>query len=39
VRMTQIAPTIASWFGVSISPNVDQPLPIAAGAPARSSSR
>ena len=26
VRMTQIAPTIASWFGVSMSPNVDLPL-------------
>lgn len=27
VRMTQIAPTIASWFGVSLSPEADSPLP------------
>jgi predicted AlkP superfamily pyrophosphatase or phosphodiesterase len=30
VRMTQIAPTIASWFGVSMAPNVDQPLALTA---------
>jgi predicted AlkP superfamily pyrophosphatase or phosphodiesterase len=30
VRMTQIAPTIASWFGVTMSPQVDQPLAFAA---------
>jgi len=32
VRMTQIAPTIASWFGVSMAPNVDQPLSFSAAA-------
>jgi predicted AlkP superfamily pyrophosphatase or phosphodiesterase len=26
VRMTQIAPTIARWFGVTLSPNADRPL-------------
>jgi predicted AlkP superfamily pyrophosphatase or phosphodiesterase len=26
VRMTQIGPTIASWFGVSLSPKADAPL-------------
>jgi hypothetical protein len=26
VRMTQIAPTVASWFDVGLSPKVDQPL-------------
>ena len=26
VRMTQIGPTVASWFGVSLSPNADMPL-------------
>ena len=34
VRMTQIAPTIASWFGVSLSPQVDQPLTLTGAAPA-----
>ena len=29
VRMTQLAPTIAKWFGVSLAPNVDVPLPLA----------
>lgn len=28
VRMTQIAPTIARWFGLSLSPDVDDPLPV-----------
>ena len=28
VRMTQIAPTIAQWFGVSLAPNVDAPIPL-----------
>ena len=28
VRMTQIAPTIARWFGVSLSPAADAPLPV-----------
>ena len=32
VRMTQIAPTIASWFGVSMAPNVDQPLGLTSAA-------
>jgi hypothetical protein len=26
VRMTQLAPTVASWFGVAMPPNADQPL-------------
>jgi predicted AlkP superfamily pyrophosphatase or phosphodiesterase len=26
VRMTQIGPTVASWFGGSLSPNADMPL-------------
>ena len=26
VRMTQLAPTIAAWFGVSLSPDADEPL-------------
>lgn len=26
VRMTQIAPTIAQWFGVQLAPGVDEPL-------------
>lgn len=26
VRMTQLAPTVAGWFGVSLAPNVDAPL-------------
>jgi predicted AlkP superfamily pyrophosphatase or phosphodiesterase len=29
VRMTQLAPTVASWFGVAMAPNVDQPLALA----------
>jgi predicted AlkP superfamily pyrophosphatase or phosphodiesterase len=29
VRMTEIAPTIAAWFHVDLSPNADQPLPFA----------
>ena len=28
VRMTQIGPTIASWFGMKLSPQADQPLKI-----------
>ena len=28
VRMTQIAPTLAQWFGVGLSPQADQPLTI-----------
>ncbi len=31
VRMTQIAPTIARWFNLALSPDVDEPLPVAAG--------
>ncbi len=30
VRMTQIAPTIASWFDVGLSPKADTPLPLTA---------
>jgi predicted AlkP superfamily pyrophosphatase or phosphodiesterase len=26
IRMTQIAPTVAAWFGVGLSPKADQPL-------------
>ena len=26
VRMTQIGPTIASWFEVSLSPKADSPI-------------
>jgi hypothetical protein len=26
VRMTQLAPTIAAWFGVGLSPDADEPL-------------
>ena len=32
VRMTQIAPTIASWFGVGLSPKADTPLTLASTA-------
>jgi predicted AlkP superfamily pyrophosphatase or phosphodiesterase len=31
VRMTQIAPTIAGWFGVSLSLNADKPLTLSVG--------
>jgi hypothetical protein len=30
VRMTQLAPTIASWFSVGLSPKADAPLPVGA---------
>jgi hypothetical protein len=30
VRMTQIAPTIASWLGVALSPGADAPLDLRA---------
>jgi hypothetical protein len=33
VRMTQIAPTIAAWFHVDLSPEADQPLPFARAHP------
>jgi hypothetical protein len=26
VRMSQIAPTVARWFGVQLAPEVDKPL-------------
>jgi len=26
--MTRIAPTIASWLGLSLDPDADEPLPI-----------
>jgi hypothetical protein len=29
--MSQIGPTIASWFGVTLSPQADQPLKVGAG--------
>ena len=29
VRMTQIGPTVASWFGVSLSPKADRPIALA----------
>ena len=32
VRMSQIGPTIASWFGVALSPSADAPLTLSAGA-------
>ena len=28
VRMSQIGPTVASWFGVKLSPQADEPLKI-----------
>lgn len=31
VRMTQIGPTIASWFGVQLAPDADDPLPQLVG--------
>jgi predicted AlkP superfamily pyrophosphatase or phosphodiesterase len=32
VRMTQVAPTIASWFGVGLSPKADVPLDLKTAA-------
>ena len=32
VRMSQVGPTIASWFGVKLSPQADEPLKVPAGA-------
>ena len=32
VRMTQIGPTLASWFGVKLSPGADSPLALSAAA-------
>ncbi len=32
VRMTQIGPTIARWFGVGLSPKADEPLALAPAA-------
>jgi arylsulfatase A-like enzyme len=39
VRMSQIAPTIAAWFGVSISAQVDQPIALPGGASAPAPTR
>jgi hypothetical protein len=36
VRMTQIAPTIAAWFGVGLSPKADEPLALTPAAAATS---
>ena len=33
VRMTQVAPTIASWFGVGLSPGADEPLSFGPAVP------
>ena len=33
VRMTQIAPTIAAWFDVELSPKADEPVEFARPRP------
>lgn len=33
VRMTQVAPTVASWFGVGLSDRADEPLALAPSTP------